>query len=244
MLTLEETSENLPIHISNMLEKIDIKLKSKTDIMMILIYSLAIECGFYPYEQVKDSSEDLEWKNNLTFSKILVEKFSNYIETITNLDNQNYEIIFGFSNFDMKILLFGVTVFGDQLMITFSIEAKYKKQGKSILISVPRYIPLPLTAIRKKKFSACFYNMKELSFKMKEFVLVPIRNALLYYRDDCIYPDLLGIPTEVRQQLFPYLNTLDSVRFSSCCWQLRADYLDYAKVKKPEIYRQFFNFGQ
>lgn len=229
-LTLDETtSEAFPKHLSNILERLNLKVTTKYHIVMILIYTLAIECGFYPFQLMDRSNEDFLWKSNLTFSKKLMEKFSNYAEDLIPMDEQNYRIILGFSNFVVKLILNG-TISGDLLIITFTIDAHQKEQGKSIVISVPRYLPLPLQNRQSTIGPSNFRNLKELSFKMKEFVFVPIRSILLYYRDDCIYPHLLGIPAEVRRIISSYLNVHDELQLSACCQQLRAEYKEFSMM--------------
>ncbi|KAH8315879.1 hypothetical protein KR067_013223 [Drosophila pandora] len=211
------TLESVPKHLENLMEQYkDKKYPPAPELLILLIYLLALESGFAEEETYMDKRHLL----------LPVPAFSSFhARNVQLLSEQpaKYVISFNDTAYTMRLRtlldkhaiqgaglvtvlqsrLMAITV-GDQLMVTLSPAPSSKLPGFSVSLSIGRYI-LNIQP-KSKPIYHRFRKLDELSFQLKQNLFQPMRSQQLTQMAQNLQPSLLGLPGELYQEIFVYLN--------------------------------------
>lgn len=207
MLLLEDgTFNQLPTHIHRSFELVRNNRPSKMHILRALVYIVSLESGFHTV----DRTEPFNNKSGC-FNIENVKKNINFVSEISQDETVLIKLALTDSDTDNSYKLMTREI-GDALIITFSYG---NHSGKSYYLSASRYV---LTATLKDP-PKCFYNLKELSFKLKENIFTPVRNYSLESNNES-FPSLIGLPSEVVWMIFNKINKRSLQSLSITCMQM------------------------
>ncbi|KAH8252158.1 hypothetical protein KR026_009222, partial [Drosophila bipectinata] len=217
-LILEHTSlESVPQHLEKLMDQYkDNKYPPAPELLLLLIYLLALESGFAEEETYMQKRHRLE--PVATFSSF-------HARNVRLLSEQpaNYTVSFNDTMYSMRLRtlldkhasegaalvaalqsrLTAITV-GDQLMVTLSPAPSSNLPGYSISLSIGRYV-LNVQS-KTKPIHHRFRKLDELSFQLKNNVFQPMRSQQLIQMAQTLQPSLLGLPEELYEEIFVYLN--------------------------------------
>ncbi|KAH8317271.1 hypothetical protein KR074_009798 [Drosophila pseudoananassae] len=217
-LILEHTTlESVPQHLEKLMDQYkDGKYPPAPVLLLLLIYLLALESGFAEEETYMQKRHRLE--PVATFSSF-------HARNVRLLSEQpaNYTVSFSDTMFSMRLRtlldkhapegaalvaalqsrLTAITV-GDLLMVTLSPAPSSNLPGYSISLSIGRYV-LNVQS-KTKPIHHRFRKLDELSFQLKNNVFQPMRSQQLIQMAQKLQPSLLGLPEELYEEIFVYLN--------------------------------------
>uniref|UniRef100_A0A6P4ER78 Protein nutcracker n=1 Tax=Drosophila rhopaloa TaxID=1041015 RepID=A0A6P4ER78_DRORH len=217
-LILEHASlESVPQHLEKLMKQYQENRKMPAaEWLTLLIYLLALECGFVEEEIYAQKRHLLQ----------PVPSFSSFHALNVRLLSEQpakYEVLFNDTAYSMRLRtlldkhapgeaslvaalqsrLMAITL-GDQLMVTLSPAPPSKQPGYSISLSIGRYV-LSVQAKNKPIYHR-FRKLDELSFELKQNVFQPMRSQQLMQMEHKLQPSLLGLPDELYHEIFRYLN--------------------------------------
>lgn len=208
MLLLEDgTFNELPTHIHRAFECLRNNRPNKMHILRALVYIVSLESGFH----IIDRTEIFNNKSGC-FNILNVKKNIKFVSEMSQDETVLIKLALTETDNNYKLLTREI---GDALCITFS---HGNNPGKSLYVSASRYV---LNATLKEP-SKCFNNLKELSFKLKEFLFTPIRNCSLESNSES-FPSLIGLPAEVVWMIFNKLNKRSLQNLSRTCMQMNSE---------------------
>lgn len=218
MLLLEDgTFNELPTHIHRTFESLRNNRPSKMHILRALVYIVSLESGFHTV----DRSELFDNKSGC-FNISNVRKNIKFVNEIPQDETVLMKLALTDSATDNNYKLLTREI-GDALCITFSYGSH---PGKSAYLSASRYV---LNATLKEP-PKCFNNLKELSFKLKEFIFTPVRNVALESNTES-FPSLIGLPSEVVWMVFNKLSKLSLQNLSRTCMQMNSEIKNYREFR-------------
>ncbi|XP_055840417.1 protein nutcracker [Episyrphus balteatus] len=234
MLTIEDsTLEKIPIHLANLLRSFDVEKSTPADLLIGLIYGIALECSFAAIDEVHQKHTSLQGvsKNQIAsaFHSKHVRLLSNMPSGVYDANKMSYTLRLQLylDPTETACLMTGV-VTGDFLILTLTPDCG-NAIGKSICLSIGRYV---LNA-NGKPFPTRLRKLPELSYKLHEQVLVPVRKQLILGDDIVIlYPSLEALPEELYIYLFGYLNRNNLNKTASVCKRL------LSTVTRYQIYQR------
>ncbi|XP_062544187.1 uncharacterized protein LOC134211395 isoform X1 [Armigeres subalbatus] len=223
LLVEDSTKSQLSKHLIRLLQQFVQRYQhsieiSAFDLLFMTVYSVALEAGFIPvghrvmYMSSRFQPRFASYDSNVVwlFSGIVPENFY-------SRETRSYRLDLNLLGSDVRCSLVGIKS-GDLLILNFTTPHRVEIPGQSITLPVARYIPL----VNLHKLALCCQNLKELSFKLKNGVFIPIRNAICLGEDITIYPSLDGLPDEVVAMLLvKYLDKKTALRLSASCSRLR-----------------------
>jgi len=216
LLLLEDgTFNELPIHIHQAIEALRFKRPSKMHILRALVYIISLESGFHPLES------DLNF-NPISgcFNVENVKENTKFVKDIPIEETVLTKLALTGSVAEKSFKLLTREI-GDALCITFSHQ---NQPGKSIYLSASRYV---LNATLKEP-TKCFNNLKELSFKLKEYIFTPIRNETLASNNkNEAFASLIGLPSEVVWLIYRKLDVASLRNLSRTCMQMNSEANNY-----------------
>ncbi|XP_017058240.1 protein nutcracker isoform X10 [Drosophila ficusphila] len=217
-LILEHASlESVPQHLEKLMKQYQENRKMPAaEWLTLLIYLLALECGFVEEEIYAQKRHLLQ----------PVPSFSSFHALNVRLLSEqpaHYEVCFNDSAYSMRLRtlldkhaseeaslvaalqtrLMAITL-GDQLMVTLSPAPPSKQPGYSISLSIGRYV-LSVQAKNKPVYHR-FRKLDELSYQLKQNVFQPMRAQQLMQMENKLQPSLLGLPNELYHEIFRYLD--------------------------------------
>lgn len=219
ILLLEDgTFNELPTHIHRAFESLRNNRPNKMHILRALVYIVSLESGFHTV----DNTETFDNKSGC-FNIFNVKKNIKFINEMSQDETISIKLAFTETATDNNYKLLFREI-GDALCITFS----YRNQpGKSIYLSASRYV---LSATLKEP-PKCFNNLRELSFKLKEFIFTPIRNNSLESNSES-FPSLIGLPSEVVWMIFNKLNRNSLLNLAKTCMQMNSEIKNFRDFVK------------
>lgn len=201
----------LPSHTLTILDKLVSQTSlSRFDLFNVLVISIGSECGFY--------DADLEIEVNKYPGYPFNNFDKNFINDCANLftykpDKNFFNFIFKFINCPAaKVFL--TCIFSSDIVI---VTAKNLKNGApvmsgfSIAVSLSRYVPFDFNNDFPHK---TFRKLKEFSKNLKNEIFLPCR-CQIYQSINRMNPSLIGIPIEVLDKIFLFLNSQDKNNFKS-----------------------------
>ncbi|XP_017126883.1 protein nutcracker isoform X1 [Drosophila elegans] len=217
-LILEHANlESVPEHLEKLMKQYEENRKMPAaEWLTLLIYLLALECGFVEEEIYAQKRHLLQ----------PVPSFSSFHALNVRLLSEQpakYEVLFNDTAYSMRLRtlldkhapgetslvaalqtrLMAITL-GDQLMVTLSPVPPSKQPGYSISLSIGRYV-LSIQAKNKPVYHR-FRKLDELSFELKQNVFQPMRSQQLMQMEHKLQPSLLGLPDELYHEIFRHLN--------------------------------------
>lgn len=190
--------------------------------MTAIVISLAHECGFVGdwYAQEFDvRNYALTWSNS--FDRRLLSdsaKVGNGLK-FYNDDEDHFKLLFFHSVAQQQSIAVDLVNSGDLLIIIAhqQFDETSVKVTKSLAIPMSRHVIRP--KISSDNFSTNFRLLNELSVKLKNQILIPLRDEIMQRTDvDRLYPSLMGIPDEILLVIIRrYLKTKDISSLSLCC---------------------------
>lgn len=216
IIMLENSSiHQIPFHLQRILS--DRKNFSSIDVLNVLVYYVALECGFISkrldassyiytwfYSYDKRVFEDLQWEH---FSRKMSLKF---------VMNPSYE--FSLECHEL----------GDITLITmYEVNDSNVSQCESIALPVSRYVPFKKLL---NPLSSSFRNLKELSLKLKHDIFHPLRNQI-YDRSRAPGPYLNGMDTLFMTHIYKLLNAQSKHNLAQTCKTQYINLLNFKKLR-------------
>ncbi|KAH8303843.1 hypothetical protein KR018_011621 [Drosophila ironensis] len=217
-LILEHTTMNaVPVHLENLMNQYQDKRQAPaSEFLLLLTYLLALECGFV-------EEETYQAKRHLLRP---VPAFSSFHAlNVRCLSEQPVRFELGFNGTFYSIRLrtlldkhaseaaslvaalqsrLVANTLGDQLIVTLSPGPSSKLPGYSISLSIGRYV-LSVQAKNKPLYQR-FRKLDELSYQLKQNVFQPMRSQQLMQMKQSLQPSLVGLPGELYDEIFRYLD--------------------------------------
>lgn len=202
------------MHLRQMLSQHSEAKISSVELLMLLIYLVALESGFVEDNTYVEKREQLKpvpavgcfhiynvrllsQQSPLSNRKIEDVPFRLVLRTLLDesATQENSNVIILQSHL-MAVVL------GDLLMVTLSPVPPSREPGYSICLSIGRFVlNVQLEPLYKR-----FRKLDELSLQLREKLFQPMRaqqlSALKFY----LHPSLLGLPDELYNEIFRYLN--------------------------------------
>jgi len=217
-LILEHANlESVPQHMEKLLKQYQENRKMPAaEWLNLLIYLLALECGFVEEETYAQKRHLIEPVPSFSSFhalnvRLLSEQPAKYVVCFndtaysmrlrTLLDHHAPEEASVVSALQSRLM--AITL-GDQLMVTLSPAPPSKQPGYSISLPIGRYV-LNVQAKNKPIYHR-FRKLDELSFQLKQHLFQPMRSQQLMQMEQKLQPSLLGLPYELYDEIFRYLN--------------------------------------
>ncbi|XP_039966830.1 protein nutcracker-like [Bactrocera tryoni] len=243
LLLSDTTIQCSPLHLRQLLRLYKIDVLSPAHILFLLVYLIALECGFVPRHLFKKFCRVLSTippfltyhsKNVLFLSREKpIYQFKSPHETYFSIElrvlNRNVK------HSSLNSILTAL-VSGDYLLVTLT-PTTTTLRGFSSCLSINRYIISHLTL--REPISRYFRNLDQLTVKLRDEVFIPVRNEQLAYLGASPYPSINGLPVESREFLYGYLNETDLKNLSQMSKQF------YAEIEKRnmESYKEGIHNG-
>ncbi|XP_034657003.1 protein nutcracker [Drosophila subobscura] len=212
------TPEDVPLHMRQLLalcESEDRKI-APAELLLLLIYLVAMECGFVEVETYSQKRHKLQ----------PVPAFSSFHAgnvRLLSLEPPHYSVGFNDTVFSFKLrtlhdkhtteeaaLVIAMESrlravhLGDELMVSLSPPVSSKLPGYSTALTIARYV-LNIQAKGKPIFNR-FRKLDNLSYQLKQNLFHPMRTQQLGQINQQLQPSLTGLPEELYQEIFRYLN--------------------------------------
>lgn len=208
-----------------------ISAQVQTELVIALVYCIAIESGFAAIETFEKYSLYSKIKIGYSYSyhSENVRTLSQYYPEFTvDTHRMLYTLqmcqTYISENADIAQCRLTCVVSGDFLIVTLTPNLLTEARGGSACLSIGRYV---LSAVSKTK--SVYHRLRklqELSYIMREKVFVPVRNQQLniFEGRTFSYPSLIGLPEDLYFILFRLLNRLDIKSLAKTCRRLRTFY--------------------
>ncbi|XP_037906869.1 protein nutcracker [Hermetia illucens] len=225
MLLLEEsTMETMPQYCHQLFASIASSQPSQIDLLMILIYSVALESGFALSRVVAEADLDSTYWGSIFHAKN-VDKLSK-LSTGLSSNTENFSLRLSLYKFPGAVdsRLVGIQS-GDSFIVT--ITPDNDSPGYSLCLSLPRYV---LYSVKSRNIAARFQNLKELAFILKEYIFCPARIDLLELCEVDAYVGLGGIPEEIIFLILSKLKIKDIQSLSKTSQKMRYFCENYRRI--------------
>ncbi|XP_018786353.1 PREDICTED: protein nutcracker-like [Bactrocera latifrons] len=227
LLLSDTTTQCSPLHLRQLLRLYKIDVLSPAHILFLLVYLIALECGFVPKQLFKKFCRVLPTippfltyhsKNVLFLSREKpMYQFKSPHETYFSIElrvlNRNVKHSSLYSTLT-------ALVSGNYLLVTLT-PTTTTLRGSSSCLSINRYIISHLTS--HEPISRYFRNLDQLTAQLRDKVFIPVRNEQLAYMGASPYPSISGLPSDIREILYEYLNENDLKNLSQMSKQFYAE---------------------
>ncbi|KAM8709266.1 hypothetical protein ACLKA7_016124 [Drosophila subpalustris] len=208
------TPDAVPLHLRQMLSQHSETKISSVELLMLLIYLVALESGFVEDNAYVKKQEQLKpvpavgcfhiynvrllsQQSPLRSRKSEDALFRFVLRTL--LDASATEDPSTVATLQSHLM---AVVLGDLLMVTLSPAPPSKEPGYSICLSIGRYVlNVQLEPLYKR-----FRKLDELSLQLRQKLFQPMRAQQLLTLKLYLHPSLLGLPDELYHEIFRYLN--------------------------------------
>jgi len=224
----------LPLHLRKIIHQMHAKKRSlcQFDAIYALVYSCALETGFIGDWCSSEMLDAYAVNINYSFDRRLILECA----TIAPSSSSAQET----AHLALKLKLthvpeIQITVHmldsGDYCLLTAHLTDNSRMMSTSCLtLPVSRYV------ISKRldhaNLPSCFRNLRELSIKLKNQLLLPLRNDILCDKQN---PSLAGQPDDYILMLLKYLrNSKDVIALSSVCRRFRSLCIPYLQNKSKK----------
>ncbi|XP_030385675.1 protein nutcracker [Scaptodrosophila lebanonensis] len=209
------TPETIPKHVQQLFEHYQDTKQSNSEILFLLIYALAVECGFVEEHVYREKRHLLKpvpgiscfHAGNVRIATTIPPVythlhsdtvFSMQLRTVTERQSAEDAVV---AVLQSRLM---VVEMGDMLMITLSPAPPRSERGYSVCLPISRYV-LNLQMKNKQLFSR-FRKLDNLSFELREKIFYPMRVQQLTALDVQLQPTLLGLPDELYPKILKYLD--------------------------------------
>ncbi|KAH8322817.1 hypothetical protein KR059_007353, partial [Drosophila kikkawai] len=216
LLLEHATLDLVPEQLKNLTDQLKESKLSSAEWLTLLIYVLALECGFVEEEVYAQKRHLLQpvpvfSSFHAPNVRLLSEQVVNYASLFndTAFSIRLRTLLDKYAPEDMNLVAarqsrLMAIILGDQLMVTLSPAPPSKLPGYSISLSIGRYV-LNIQAKNKPIFQR-FRKLDELSYQVKQNLFQPMRSQQLMEMNQTLQPSLLGLPDELYGHIFKYLN--------------------------------------
>lgn len=243
LLLSDTTIQCSPLHLRQLLRLYKTDILSPAHILFLIVYLIALECGFVSKQLFKKFCRVLSpippcftyhSKNVLFLSREKpVYQFRSPHESYFSI-----ELRVLYRNLKHRSLYSILTalVSGDYLLVTLT-PATTTLKGFSSCLPISRYIISHVTS--REPISRYFRKLDQLTVQLRDEVFMPVRNEQLAYLKANSYPSINGLPLEIREVLYGYLNENDLKSLSEVSKQF------YAEIEKMnmESYKEDIHNG-
>lgn len=235
------TPTSVPLHLQQLLQQYKNTKLSPAELLMLLIYVVALESGFVENECYVEKRALLKPVPSVGCFhvynvRLLSRQRVNYTKDDTNfrmllrimLDNSSMEEPTAI--YTLQSHLFAV-VLGDLMMVTLSPVAPSTEPGFSVCLSIGRYVlNVQLEPIHQR-----FRKLDELSLQLRQKLFQPMRAQQLLSLSikPHMHPSLLGLPVELYDKIFAHLNNNQLNIVANVNKQLR-QYSNQFKERRPQ----------
>lgn len=209
VLLIEETvDEKYPQTFLNVLEEMKKvrDISNRNDIMVIILYVLALECGFVPTYCSLDDEEvtnDFHYKRMLRLTKSCAKNL--------NLNQNSYSFKMVLYPFPLHVCNFICTVTADDLLVNCFVR-NIEEATFSMVLDPAQHIVSSSTTLLKMRLQ----ELKVLSVEFKTQIMYPLK--ILILRGNNIQAKCLqDSPTEIILKIAGYLNAKSLGRFVRTC---------------------------
>ncbi|XP_028896544.2 protein nutcracker-like [Zeugodacus cucurbitae] len=243
LLLSDTTVQCSPLHLRQLLRLYKLDILSPAHILFLLVYLIALECGFVSKKLFKKFCRVLSpippsftyhSKNVLFLSREKpIYKFNSpqetYFSTELRVLNRNLKHSSLYS-------ILTALVSGDYLLVTLT-PVPTTLKGFSSCLSISRYVISHLST--REPVSRYFRKLDQLTMQLRDEVFMPVRNEQLAYLKANPYPSINGLPLEIRVLLYEYLNENDLKNLSQVSKQFYAE-LENMKMEsyKDDIHNE------
>lgn len=227
LLLSDTTIQCSPLHLRQLLRLYKIDILSPAHILFLIVYLIALECGFVSKHLFKKFCRVLSpippiftyhSKNVLFLSRQkpmyqFKSPHETYFSTELRVLNRNLKHSSLYS-------ILTALVSGDYLLVTLT-PTPNNLRGFSSCLPINRYIISHLTS--REPISRYFRKLDQLTVQLRDEVFMPVRNEQLAYLEESPYPSISGLPLEIREVLYGYLNENDLKNLSAVSKQFNAE---------------------
>ncbi|TDG53203.1 hypothetical protein AWZ03_000018 [Drosophila navojoa] len=232
------TPSSVPLHLQQLLQQYKNTRLSSAELLLLLIYTVALESGFVENESYVEKRSLLKPVPSIGCFhiynvRLLSRQRVNYTKDDTNfrmllrlmLDNSSMEEPAAI--YTLQSHLFAV-VLGDLMMVTLSPVAPSTEPGFSVCLPIGRYVlNVQLEPIHQR-----FRKLYELSLQLRQKLFQPMRAQQLLLLKPHMHPSLLGLPVELYDKIFAHLNNNQLNIVANVNKQLR-QYSNQFKERRP-----------
>lgn len=249
VLTLDDsTATNIPAHLLRMVREQSAAAagirRTKSDVLAMLVYVVALECGFVSVTHPELKSTQTVAKPWTSFHCDIVRQFCDCLPCDYRNDTINgYSARLVLLQLSERDCLLVARDIGDGLCITFSVCLSNGEQlARSLYLSAGRYVLR--TQFVDASFGKCVQNLKELSYRVKNELFVPIRigiltDKLVFVEWRGLFAGLMGLPNELLSKILSMMTIEERKPICEASSVLKelCDELSAARqsVKKPRI---------
>lgn len=236
-VTPECDDEQLPMHLAGCFKRLQAiqQRPSQSDILIGLVYSIALECGFCTIETTTPTTTEppppsVTWWSS--FNARFVRHFAASLPADAGYDYDN-------DCYTMRLSLRGLCereclLHGRQLgvgMLLVSLNARdLGVAGAALCMPIAEFVVRP-QLLRTAGATKCVKNVARLAERLRDGLFGPVRGALLA-DEDRPWAGLLGVPDTVREHVYGMLAMRDLQACAALCRQTRVEVLELARVRK------------
>lgn len=225
----ESSSKRVPHNLEALVKSLegsqDVSPTNRNDLIAVLLYVLMMETGYSPIN-VGDTSI---CSSDHGFSIHKLNHFCNMPAIWKNIQRNSYEMTFILGRFTQHPCRLLIIPIGDEIIVNLLISnLTQERNGYSCRIQPSKYVVNPTSSCIPMKFR----NLKDLSLKFKNSLSHPARSVILT-KEGILNASLLGVPVEVKIQIFEYLKVSDFLKLSLVCNHL------YNVTEEQELWRYF-----
>lgn len=235
-VTPQCANDHLPDHLAQIFRQLEATSRpSHADILVGLLYAVALECGFYWVDANADAPDDrpadpAHWWSTFDL------RFVRYYATRWPSQSYDYENDFYRIQLSMFGVLHGrphctliVRDIGGTLCVSLNSDA-----GDEPLLGFGLCLPVAEYVVRQQLrvgAAKCVKNLDKLTHVLRDRLFVPLRNGLAE-ATGVEFAGLMGVPEEVRRCVYGQLSLRDLQQWSAVCAQARAEVLALERVRR------------
>ncbi|KAH8395078.1 hypothetical protein KR215_009540, partial [Drosophila sulfurigaster] len=205
------TLHALPLHLRQLLTSYNGRTASSVELLTLLIYVLALECGYvekHIYEEQRDALKPVPAIGS--FHIYNVRLLSQHLPKLQSLNEATplrlelRTLVEEKEKEEDHTLLshLMITALGDLLIVTLGPVPPIIDCGYSICLTVGRYV----LNVQLEPHQLRFRKLDELTLQLREKLFQPMRAQQLLRLKLYRHPTLLGLPEELYSQIFRHLN--------------------------------------
>ncbi|XP_064548975.1 protein nutcracker isoform X1 [Drosophila montana] len=222
------TPDAVPLHLREMLSQFSQRKLSAAELLMLLIYLVALESGFVENQSYLEKRALLKPVSavgsfhlyNVRLLSHLPTHYTREFEDTafrmllrTLLDSKSSEEPSMITALQSSLI---AIVLGDLMVVTLSPVAPSKERGFSTCLSIGRFV----LNVQLEPIYQRFCKLDELSLQLRQNLFQPMRAQQLLALDLHPHPSLLGLPSVVYDEIFKHLNKNQLNILANVNWKL------------------------
>ncbi|XP_011181585.1 protein nutcracker [Zeugodacus cucurbitae] len=212
------------------------KVLSQAHYLFLAVYVIALQTGFIPQSFFVNRLRGLlpldSWSTSQTSNvKICCSQPPTYHHDSPHESYFTENFISAFNSKEedkLKSQLIAI-VTGDFMIVTLSPHSSARILGHSSCLSIGRYVIDQSQC--KKTLDNCYQKLDQLQFQLRNELFVPIRMAQLSILGAFPLPTFMGIPRELRFEIYKYLNSKELLRLRRVSKDILLETKTFAMVK-------------